>query len=194
MLALTSEQQEALAQRVVMRRDFIWCVARDPDTGDPVPVGFWNDIGTVEIAGRTYVGSGPIIQIGTLSAKGDASIPGLTVTLSGLKAEVAALIRGEVVGQAPIEVLLGIFDVESRLIIPPLIPRFSGFIDDIDINTDPGGAATVVLTCESTSRALTRKSTVTRSDASSRPRDPNDGFYKYTGAQRTKPLFFGRPG
>jgi hypothetical protein len=193
MLALTTEQQEALAKRHVMRRLFIWCEAKDPDTGDPAPAGFWDDVGDIEYFGRTYHGSGNIAQVATLAATGDLTIPGLSITLSGIASEAAALVRGETVGQAPISVKIGIFDVDTHTLIEPLVPFFDGKVDDIRITTpEAGGTSTIELVCESTSRALTIKRTDTRSDASCRALHPNDAFYSYTGVQRDKPLYFGR--
>ncbi|MEX2480192.1 MAG: hypothetical protein WD928_04955 [Gammaproteobacteria bacterium] len=194
MITLTTAQQEALARRHVERRIFVWCDALD-DMGDPDPAGFWNDVGTVEINGRTYVGSGPLVKVATLSASTDMTIPGLRVTLSGLPAEVAALVRGSTVGQRPLEVHVGIFDVDTNTLIPPLIPRFVGVVDDIDITTpEAGGESTVVLTCESTSRALTISRTGTRSDATQHERDPDDDIYRHTNLQSERPVYFGRKG
>lgn len=193
MLALTVEQQTALAQRAVMRRFFIWFSARNIVTGDPEPVGFWDDVGDIEHGGRVYHGSGSVIQISTLSAKGNLSIPGLQLTLSGIDPNSIALVRGESIAQVPVEVLIGIFDVADHELIGGLFPYFTGFVDDCDIHTpEGGGSSTIVFTCESTSRALTIKRTATRSQASHKERDATDTFYDDTAAQREKPLYFGR--
>lgn len=192
MLTLTSEQQTALAQRQVMRRDFIWCEARDPITGDPDPAGFWNDVGNVLLEGRTYHGSG-LFNISTLQARSDLSIPGLTITLSGIDNNVAAMVRGLSMRQAPIEVYIGIFDVSNSALIGSIIKRFSGKVDDIEIITPPAsGKSTITITCESSSRALTIKRTETRSQASIQERNPGDAFFDYTTGQSQQPLYFGR--
>lgn len=195
MLALTTEQQAALAARHVMRRLFIYCDALALDGVTPAPVGFWDDVGTVTVEGRTYVGSGTVISVGSLSFVGDMSIPGLSVTISGIDPTAALLVRGETVGQRAIELKVGIFDVDTRDIIGDLVPRFIGKVDDIEIQTpQAGGNSTIVLTCESTSRALTISRYDTRSDACQRLRDPSDGFYSYASLQRDKPVYFGRRG
>lgn len=193
MLALTTEQRAALEGRAVMRRTFIWCEARDPDTGLPAPAGFWDDIGDVELDGRVYHGSGGVIAVSSLSAGGDLTIPGLSITLSGIDTTVNLLVRGKSIGQAPVSVRIGMFDVASHVLIPPLFPLFIGYIDDCTISTpEAGGNGEIVFTCESTSRALTRRATGTRSDATQKQRDPTDGLYLYAGAQRHKPLYFGK--
>jgi hypothetical protein len=190
---LTTAQQEALAKGHAKRRWFIWVEARDPDSGDPDPVGFWNDLHAIDYLAKTYHGSGNVIDISSVSARGDLTVPGITVTLSGVAPEALALVRGESIDQAPISVDIGIYDVETNALLEPLVPYFDGFIDDCQIDTpEAGGQSTMTLTCESTSRALTIERTATRSDASCKTRDANDDFYEYTGLQREKPLYFGR--
>lgn len=193
MLSLTSDQQAALARRSVKRRLFIWCEARDPDTGAADPVGFWDDLGVVELDGRIYNGSGNVVSVSTISARGDLTIPGMTVTISGVAAEAAALVRGSSVGQAPISVKLGLYDVTQQQVLLPLLPFFDGRIDKVEIETPPAGdVSTIRMICESTSRALTIQRPDTRSAASLKALWPSDLFYDYTGLQREKPLYFGK--
>jgi hypothetical protein len=192
MLALTTEQRDALESRHIIRRVFIWCESKD-ENGDPDPAGFWDDVGAVELSGRTYHGSGNLIQIGAVAARGDMTIAGITLSMSGIAVETAALVRASVIGQAPISVHIGLFDPETREIILPLLPHFSGYVDDVNINTpEAGGSSEIDIICESTSRALTKRRTESRSDANCRQRFPTDEFYAYTGLQREKPVYFGR--
>jgi len=92
-----------------------------------------------------------------------------------------------------VELKTGLFDPETRELIGPLIPRFKGRIDDAEIVTpEEGGDATIVLTCESTSRVLTLRRHDTRAQGPAHQRDPNDDLYRYTALQREKPIYFGR--
>jgi hypothetical protein len=194
MLDLSTDQQAALAARSVMRRFFIWVDALDLD-GTPDPAGFWDDVGTIDHDLRTYYGSGGLIQISTLAAKSDMSIPGLSVTLSGISLEANDLVRARLLAQRPISVSMGIFDPADHALIGSLIPRFVGKIDDIEIATpEAGGKNIITLTCESTSRALTIKRTDTRSQSTLSQRRANDGFYNFTAGQATKAIYFGRQG
>lgn len=193
MLGLSTEQRTAIEQRGLMLRFFVWNVARDFLTGDPVPAGFWNDVGDATVGDRLYHGSGSLISISSLAGKGDLTLPKLTITLSGVEPGVNDDVRGASIAQTPIEVHLGIFDPATHMLIPPLIPYFIGFIDDCSIPTPPaGGDSAIVITCRSTSSALNKAGTATRSQASCAERDPDDGFYNYTGAVRGRPLYFGR--
>ncbi len=193
MLVLTEEQQIALTSRQVMRRNFIWCDAKHPVTGESDPAGFWDDVGDVTIGDRIYHGSGSLFGLSTLSAKSDLSIPGITISLSGVSEEVVNLVRSSNLAQAPVEVSIGIYDVASHNLIGGIIRRFTGVIDNIDITTPAvGQKSTIVFTCESTSRALTIKSTNTRSASSMRQRSAADAFYDYTAAMPEAPIYFGR--
>lgn len=103
------------------------------------------------------------------------------------------MVRGDTLGQAPITVSLGLFDPASHTIIGPLIRRFVGAIDDIEIVTPKAGdRSTITLTCESASRALTIKGIGTRSGSTHRQRAPDDPFYDYTASMSELALYFGR--
>lgn len=194
MSEFTLDQTEALATRQVMRRWFIWVDALDP-IGDPAPAGFWDDVGNVEIDGRTYYGSGTVITIGELQAVSDLSIPGLRITVSNIETTSANLVRGNTLAQRSIIVSLGIYDVAARALIPPLVPRFVGVIDDIEIITPAAGdRSSIELICESAARAMTIRRTDTRSPASCQERAATDRFYDYTAGQAERVIYFGRAG
>ncbi|MDQ2083085.1 hypothetical protein RA307_23105 [Xanthobacteraceae bacterium Astr-EGSB] len=193
MRSLTTAQMQALADRVVVRRMFIWCDALDL-YGNPDSAGFWDDVGIIEYDDRTYHGSGTVISTETLSAGSDFTIPRLRISTSGLELATNELVRAHKLAQRPISVSIGLFAPANRALIPPLIPYFEGVIDDPDIPTAAGGKSQIVLTCESASRALTIKRTETRSKSSLSQRTAGDRFYDYTAGQREKTIYFGRSG
>lgn len=193
MPTLTSDQLDALQKRNIMRRMFVYVDALDPDTGDPSPAGFWDDLGTVTVDGKDYTGSGNVMEIASISAKSDLSIAPMVVTLSGIASAAAHLVRGETVGQRPISLAIGIFDVDTRQVIGSLVPMFNGYIDDVEIKTPQhSNTSQIVLTCESVARELTIKSTDTRSHESQMIRKSGDLFFKYTEGVREQVLYFGR--
>lgn len=193
MLSLTAEQRAALGQPYIMRRVFIYCRPKNPNTLLIEPVGFWDDVGTIEVAGKIYYGSGNVVQVSTITSRGDLTIPGMNITLNGIAAEATSLIRAEMIRQAPVTVQIGIFNTETRSVLLPLLPMFDGRIDDCDVNIpEASGQATITFTCESTSRALTIRRPDTRSGASVRAHYPTDKIYDYSDVQREKPLYFGR--
>jgi hypothetical protein len=184
MLALSNDQRTALAQRHIMRRLFIWFDALDLN-GVPDPVGFWDDVGIVELDGRTYHGSGNVVSVATLNATGDLSIPGLQIVISNIETAALALVRASQIAQRGVTVSLGIYDVAARALIPPLFTMFNGVVDNIEVKTPASGErSSVTLTCESISRALTISGVETRSPASCAQRAPADKSYDYTAGQR----------
>jgi hypothetical protein len=193
MQALTAEQITALQSRMVKRRTFIWCDALDFDGVTPVSTGFWDDLGDITIGPRTYHGSGNLIQVNTLSATSDMTIPSVQIVLSAIQTEAVSLIRGYMLAQRPIEIALGVYDIATDLILPPLIRRFIGKVDAVEIQTpEAGETSSITLTCESTSRALTIRRTETRSPSSLAQRNPSDEFYKFTSGQSEQAIYFGR--
>jgi len=193
MLSLTVAQVAALQSRQVKRRVFVWCDAVGLDGFTPASAGFWDDVGNITIGGRTYFGSGNLIQVATLSAKSDMTIPGLTIMLSAIETEGVALVRGYQLAQRPISVSIGIYDMATDTVLAPLILRFIGVVDGIEIQTpESGGTSSITLSCESVARALTIKRTETRSPSSLNVRNPGDAFYDYTGGQSQQALYFGR--
>lgn len=192
MPTLTLAQQNAVASDRIVRRDFFWVAARDPDTDVDAPVGFWTDVGTVVVDGRTYYPGG-VLGAGAVSYTSDGSIPALVIVLNGVSDAVRDLIRGETVAQVAITHSIGLFNPRTQELIGPLIQLFQGRIDDIDIKTaEEGGTSEIRLTCESEMRALTIKRYETRSQSSQAARDPDDDFFKYTDVIGQQKLYFGR--
>jgi len=194
-LSLLTTQSDALKKRTSILRSFVYCEARDPFTGDPAHAGFWNGTGNIQMPdGKIYYGSGTLGVIASQSSRSDFSIPGLTITLSGISPAVAALVRNESVGQAPITVSLGIYDTETRELIGGLIPRFVGRVDDVEIK-DPakGGTCEIVFTLESDSRALTLQRPDRRVQEDQLARQPGDDFYKWASSAREARIYFGMP-
>lgn len=190
-MSLTSEQFAALQARTVVRRFFVW-VEAETFEGAPAPIGYWDDVGVVEVQGRTYYGSGSLISIGDLSGDVSGSVLALALRVSGISDEVALGIRGYRIDQVPITVRLGLFDPSTRALVGGLIPHFAGRIDKCQITTAPGSDAVIEITAESASRDLTRASTEVRSAASQQRRKSGDDFYLYAGALKNKPIYFGR--
>lgn len=186
MPTLTLAQEDALALRHVMRRIFLEVDAAS-GTGR-----YWDDLRAITVGGNTYQGVGTLGEVISVAANSDLSIQPLTLVLSGISDHVANLIRGEIVGQEPMRLYLGIFDPDTQQVIGPLVKMFQGFIDDVQIVTPKmGELSQITITCESVSRELTIRSTETRSNESQKKRFSTDKFFLYTHAARIKPIYFG---
>lgn len=179
----------ALAARRLMPRDFVWIVARDRVSGDPVTVGFWSDLSNVTAlmidpetgspVSRTFYGAGSLIQVADIPSTVGVSVENVTITMSHLHDQVEEAIRLYDCKQARIEVHTGLLDPDSRKLVDPAAPTFVGFIDHIDIRTpseNEEGAA--ILTCASGTQELLRSNPATRSHGDQQIRAPGDNFYR----------------
>lgn len=205
MRALSAANQTALQQRVLMPRDFIWFVVRDPVGGGPVVDGYWSDIGSITAdiidpdtgftVSRTWAGAGSLIRISDIQLVSNITVQNITVTLSQVADRVNALVRGYDCKQGRVEIYRGLFDPASRTMVAAATPRFVGTIDEAPITTPKEGeSGDVILTCTSNTLELTRSNSDTRSDASQRKRLSTDDFFADAAVVGTWQQFWGREG
>ena len=205
MRSLPTATYDALAQRILMPRDFIWFQVRDRNTGAAVYDAYWSDIGTIDAQiinpdtggaeTRTFYGAGGLIQISDISLVSSLTVQNITVTLSQVADRVNDLVRGYDCKQGRIEVYRGLFDPASRTMVAPAAPRFVGTIDEAPITTPKeGDSGDVTLTCTSNTIELTRMNPETRSDASQQIRAPGDAFFADVAVVGTWQHFWGRAG
>jgi hypothetical protein len=200
---ISAANHAALAQRILMPRDFIWFVVKDRTTGAAVTDGYWSDIGSInaplvdlDTGGtvvRTFVGAGSLIAISDIPLVSNLTVQNITVTLSQVADRVQNLVRGYDCKQGRVEIYRGLFDPASRQIVAPAMPRFVGTIDEAPITTPREGEnGDVSLTCTSNTAELTRFNVDTRSDASQRLRNAYDDFLVDTTVVGTWQQFWGR--
>lgn len=203
MREISAANQDALEARALVARDFLWIVARDRDTGDPVPDGMWSDVGnvTAEVVDpetgdpdeREFFGSGTLIQIDDIPLVSNMSVQNVTIRMSQVEDRVEALVRTYDVKQARVEIFRGLFDPATRLLVSPAECRFVGFVDLVEIETpsenNEGG---VVLTCVSHSQEITRSNPDTRSHESQILRSGTDNFFEDSGTVGDWEMFWGR--
>ena len=205
MRSLPSATYDALANRILLPRDFIWFVVRDMTTGAPVYDAYWSDIGTIDAQvinpdtggtdTRTFFGAGGLIQVSDIPLVSSLTVQNITVTLSQVADRVNDLVRGYDCKQGRIEIYRGLFDPASRTLVAPAAPRFVGTIDEAPITTPKEGASgDVTLTCTSNTAELTRYNPDTRSDASQQIRSPGDAFFADVAVVGTWQHFWGRAG
>ena len=195
----------ALQDRRLVARDFIWFQVRDLTTGAPVTDGYWSDIGDVNaeiidpdtgnIDTRSFAGAGSRISISDIPLVSNLTVQNITVTLSQVADRVNELVRGYDCKQGRVEIYRGLFDPDTRQMVAPAEPRFVGFIDQAPITTPKeGDSGDVTLTCTSNTSELTRFNTDTRSDASQQLRSVGDNFFTDVAVVGTWQQFWGRAG
>lgn len=188
MRAISPENQLALNQRQLVARDFLWIVARDRASNQPVSVGFWSDIENVTAlvldpetltpVSRNYYGAGGLIQIDEIPAVSVIQVQDISIKMSQLDELVEQAVRLYDIKQARIEIHRGLFSPDSRNLVSAAVVRFVGFVNQVVINTgaegDEGG---VTLTCVSHTQELMRSNPSTRSHEDQKFRNANDDFF-----------------
>ena len=196
---------EALSDRKLVARDFIWFIVRDATTGDPVTDGYWSGAGTINASvidpdtggtvSRQFVGAGGLIQISDIPLVSNVTVQNVTVQLNQVMDRINELVRDYDCKQGTVQIWRGLYDPATRKMVQAAIPRFYGFIDTIEVKTpSENSEGGVFLTCTSHTQEMTRSNSDTRSDASQRLRLSTDNFYVDTTVVGTWQHFWGRAG
>jgi hypothetical protein len=169
--------------------DFLWFVARDRETGDPVTDGMWSDVGNISApvidpatgatVFRDYFGVYGLVAISDIVLVAGVSVQPVTIRMSQVEDRVAQLVRQYDVKQARVEIHRGRFDPATRKLVAPAAKRFVGFVDDLEIiEGKDGEEGGVTITCVSYSQELLRSNPDTRSHESQQRRSPGDDFFR----------------
>lgn len=189
MRSISVENQTALNARRLMPRDFLWIIARDRDTGEPVPVGFWSDIENITTfvinpdtnlpVTRPYYGAGSLIQIDDIPSVSVIQVQDITIKMSQLDELVEQAVRLYDLKQARVEIHRGLLDPDTRNLVAPALVRYVGFVNSLRIETpEEGGDGGVFLSCTSHTQELTRSNPATRSHEDQRlMRNSSDDFF-----------------
>lgn len=196
MRTISIENQTALHARQLLARDFLWIVARDRASGNPVSVGFWSDLQTVVVpvvdpdtnnnVTREYYGAAGLVSIDDIPALSNVTVQTIGVRLSQLDEQVEQALKLYDVKQARIEIHRGLLDPKSRALVAPALCRFVGFVDTVEVRTPTeNNTGLVTLTCTSHTQELMRSNPATRSHEDQKLRAPGDGFYLDAGVAST---------
>lgn len=202
---ISTENYEALQQRRLVSRDFLWFVVRSRVDGSPVTDGLWSDVGEItadvidpETGGtssRTFAGVSGLFQVSDIPLVSTLTVQRATITLSQVSDRVNDLVRTYDCKQGRVQLFRGLFDPDTRQLVAPAFPRFVGFIDQAPITTPKEGqAGDVTLTCMGHTQELTRTNSETRSDVSQRLRSATDNFFADAAVVGEWQQFWGREG
>lgn len=201
MIEIGAATQQALSDRAVTFRDFIWFIVRDRDTGVPFEVGYWSDFGTVDaevinprtgtIQTRTFSGAGSLISIGAIPRVSNLTVQNVSVELSQI-ADVNSVLRQYEAKQAGVEIYRGVFAKGTLVQLEPAFPRFVGVVDDMEVSTpEEGGDGRIALSLASSTQELTRRNPATRSQAHQIRRNSSDTFRQHSSVVGTWELKWG---
>jgi hypothetical protein len=186
MRAISTAALEAIEAGFVARRNALWF-----DVG--AGIGVWDDIYDIAISGRTYQGKAGRFQMGALPSVSDGSVQGLDVVFSGVDQTVYNFLVTEAWHQKPMQALVLLIDPASLGVLDHRV-WFAGFVDTAKVTERTGGETVLTVSCESISRDLERRGAATRSEASQRRIDADDGFFKHAAQMATREVYWGRKG
>lgn len=203
MKAFSSTLQNALLNRTIIFRDFLWLIPRDMSTGNPAPYGFWSGAGNISaqvinpLSGsavtRNFEGAGALISISDIPAVSTLEPQEVSIHISQLNDDAQSVVRGYDLKQGRVEIYSGYFDPVSRALLEPAFCRFQGFVDFVEVHTPKeGDDGSIDLTCSSHSSELRRTNPDTRSHDSQQLRLAGDGFFKDVTAVGDWNIFWGQ--
>lgn len=186
MRIISSQAQEALdTGRFAVR-----CLCKIMPIGS-APLCFWDDVGTITLDGDDYVGAPGRFTIDASVSSSDLSSHSLQLTFSGLDAAAVAIVEGYQWHQCPVLVQRVIIATDAPQVLH-VVPEFSGFLDVMTWTERAGGTSTLVLSCESAAREMSRSGARTSSDADQRERDPTDGFFSFAASAVNETINWGQ--
>jgi hypothetical protein len=108
----------------------------------------WSGIGDRILNGNTFNGAGQFGKIDRIEeSAGDIKAAGITLSLSGIPANLRALAEDEDCQGRPVNVWLGFFDSDWTLIANAV--KLNGYLMDYPIIEEGGSTCTITVFCES---------------------------------------------
>lgn len=156
---------------------------------DP-PVRVWGGYHEIELGGETFlpIGDRGLVQVAG-GALGDAA-QNITLTLSGIDPETAALLDATGLGGAPAVLWRLIFNQAGNTLLGAHVWA-RGRLDTLMSEDEVGGVAKIIAQLETAAKGLGRRGARMRSDADQRLIDPDDGFFKNVSYAAEKTLYWG---
>jgi len=159
-----------------------YAVEMDFDTD---PLRLWTGNGERTIFADTYVGAGSLMGISGLDEVNDLSAKGVSITLSGVPAELVSLALQEPYQRRSCKIYFGTTDTTTPIEI------FAGLMNTMTIE-DGGESSTIELVVESKLVQLERSSNRRYTDANHQSRHSGDTFFSYVADLQDKSVIWGR--
>lgn len=167
----------------VKTRQLLWITATNRVTGAPESIGLWTgedtQVFTIDGDARTYYGSGQFINFGNVTLESNLNIQKLTVTLSPVSPEVEQVFRGYDAKFASVEAHNAFYSTETNNLVAPPVRFNKGWIDKMVITMPPvGGSGEARMDIVGSSRILTNRLAIKRSNDSQQARINGDMFFR----------------
>lgn len=205
MKAIPASFSERLA--AVEKRPF-YAVEIDFDTA---PLYLWTGVGNISSGGKTYLGTGELLNISGLDEVADMSAKGATITLSGLDPALISTALQEPYQGRECRIFFGMMPTETEYLLtesgevlttesgePIGIEQntamslvFAGRVDRMPISSD-GQTASITVTVESRWVDLERPKVRRYTHENQISRFPNDTFFSFVADLQHKRIEWGK--
>lgn len=181
----------------IRARLLVWIVARDRETGDPVPYGFWNgdDDQTFVIGAesRAYHGVGALLGMDDLVIETGLKVRRMSVWLATAHPTVIAAAMGYDLRLAPVQIHRVLTDPLSHQQIAPPHRIWKGTVDAAPRVHPAGGLSPgkITIAVASAALALTRPLPAKYSDEAMRQRGGDDRMFRYSDVSGKVPVYWG---
>jgi len=147
---------------------------------------FWSGVGTKVIDGESYIGAGTFLGISDIEETAEIAAAGVTLTLSGIPAELLSLALNEPYQNRRALIYFGIAGAEADMAIV-----FVGTMDRMDIEE---GAETSVISLAVENRLLDLERARVRryTNNDQRSRFPGDRGFEFVETIQDREIFWGR--
>lgn len=190
------------ARQGTIERKFVYFIGKNRTTGEQEEVGFSNlpytvTIGVISgktgvLVNRDYVGAGALLDVDDVDDVSDLTIRQLSINLTQTNSAVNNAIRGYDTRNAWVEYHKGLFKLDTRNLVAPPMPSFSGFLNKSPIKrAKVGSSGGVQVTAVSRVRELTITNPAMKSDEYQQFRFPGDRFRKYSSVAGLWPVSWG---
>ena len=152
---------------------------------DIAPLRLWTGNGERTIITDTYLGTGSLMGISGLDEANDLSAKSVSITLSGVPAELVSIALQEPYQRRSCKIYFGTTDTTTPIEI------FSGLMNTMTIQ-DGGESSTIELVIESKLVQLERSSNRRYTDANHQSRHNGDNFFSYVADLQDKSIIWGR--
>jgi hypothetical protein len=177
-----------IATGYLIERRFVTCYF------DEGAKGFWNDIGNIVLAdGITYQGTGKVGQISDIPATTDMSLPGVTVTLSGLDDTVIAAFFSYTWHLRKIVLRSFLFAPSMASVFASPLVTFTGLMTKATRTGGDKQKAALVITVDDAMRRSVISSIGIRSDGDQRLRLSTDSAFRGVGSVGRTVQYWGQP-
>jgi len=173
----------------------IWIEAKNRTNGATETAGFWTGIDdrsfTIGGVARSYAGAGPVLEMPQIVSQSGVNVQLQEASLNVLTPEVEQVLRGYDARNAPIEVHLARFNPDTNALVDTT-RVFKGWIDSMrEVRGPKDGTTALAVQMASSSRALTRKLHLLRSDEAQKART-SDRIYRYADVSGSVPVYWGQ--